>query len=80
MGLAEQTLRPRPRIPALHTQSIGAAWLPPGADAIASLTPFGCRFPIGEVAADDFHFCGQLRERGAYCAAHRQLAYAGLAS
>ncbi len=50
---------------------------PPGAAAVEALTPFGCRWPIGEVADEDFSFCGAVRLRGAYCATHRRLAYGG---
>ena len=29
-----------------------------------------CLWPIGEPGADDFHFCGEKAQRGAYCLEH----------
>jgi GcrA cell cycle regulator len=35
-----------------------------------------CKWPIGDPAADDFHFCGQACTGGKpYCAYHVQLAF-----
>ena len=35
-----------------------------------------CKWPIGDPAADDFHFCGQSTSSGKpYCAYHSQLAF-----
>jgi hypothetical protein len=42
--------------------------LTPTAIAVADLC--GCRWPIGEVGAPDFHFCNAKRRKGSYCAEH----------
>jgi GcrA cell cycle regulator len=43
------------------------------------LTDFSCRFPIGDVGSDGFHFCGAHEAdvyRGRpYCRAHANIAY-----
>ena len=44
------------------------------ADAIMSLAFKSCRYPIGAVGADDFHFCCQPRDEGSsYCTDHRAI-------
>lgn len=44
------------------------------ADAILSLGFNSCRYPIGAVGADDFHFCCKPRDEGSsYCAHHRAI-------
>lgn len=63
-----------------HASSLprpGRGPLPPGAAAISGLAEASCRWPLGEVAAEDFGFCGAPRSQGSYCTAHRGLAYAG---
>jgi GcrA cell cycle regulator len=43
-------------------------------DAIMSLAFKSCRYPIGAVGADDFHFCCEPRDEGSsYCANHRAI-------
>lgn len=41
------------------------------------LTFRSCRWPYGDVGADDFRYCGEPREAGcgSYCVAHHGLAY-----
>jgi GcrA cell cycle regulator len=44
------------------------------ADAILSLGFNSCRYPVGAVGADDFHFCCKPRDEGSsYCADHRAI-------
>lgn len=44
------------------------------ADAIMSLGFNSCRYPVGAVGADDFHFCCKPRDEGSsYCADHRAI-------
>jgi GcrA cell cycle regulator len=44
------------------------------ADAILSLGFGSCRYPVGAVGADDFHFCCKPRDEGSsYCAHHRAI-------
>lgn len=42
---------------------------------LMELTIDRCRWPIGEPSSLDFGYCGGVREVGAYCAAHAQIAY-----
>lgn len=63
--------------PSLPRPGLGP--LPPGAAAVMGLADASCRWPVGEVAEEGFGFCGAARCRGAYCADHRRLAYAGIA-
>ncbi|MEM9704858.1 MAG: GcrA family cell cycle regulator [Pseudomonadota bacterium] len=43
---------------------------------VASLRRNMCRWPIGDPASDDFHFCGEPTASGkSYCAYHAQLAF-----
>ena len=43
-------------------------------DAIMSLNFRSCRYPIGGVGADDFHFCCEPQDPGSsYCAKHRAI-------
>lgn len=45
-------------------------------DAIVSLEPFMCRWPIGDPTLVGFRFCGQRAKlNGPYCDAHRVSAY-----
>ncbi len=47
------------------------------ARAIEALT--GCKFPIGDVAAPDFHFCNATpRDGSPYCGPHCAVAYNGI--
>lgn len=42
---------------------------------LMALRPDGCRWPIGDVAREDFTFCGRPRPgRASYCASHKALA------
>ena len=57
----------------------------PKAEAAPILVPiwelqgFHCRWSFGDVKDPEEHrFCGLPKERGAYCAQHARLAYAGL--
>lgn len=43
---------------------------------VATLKGSMCKWPIGDPAKDDFHFCGQAAPTGkSYCAYHAQLAF-----
>jgi GcrA cell cycle regulator len=43
-------------------------------DAVFGLKHGDCRFPIGMVGAEDFHFCCQPQDAGSsYCAKHRAI-------
>ncbi|MEM9169561.1 MAG: GcrA family cell cycle regulator [Pseudomonadota bacterium] len=43
---------------------------------VASLSKNMCRWPIGDPATDDFHFCGKPTAVGkSYCAYHARLAF-----
>jgi GcrA cell cycle regulator len=43
-------------------------------DAVMALKANSCRFPIGIVGAEDFHFCCQPQDAGSsYCAKHRAI-------
>ena len=43
-------------------------------EAILSLKFKSCRYPIGGVGADDFHFCCEPQDEGSsYCAKHRAI-------
>ena len=43
-------------------------------DAIMSLKFNSCRYPIGGVGADDFHFCCEPQDEGSsYCKTHRAI-------
>lgn len=43
---------------------------------VATLKGNMCKWPIGDPAKDDFHFCGQASPTGKpYCAYHAQLAF-----
>lgn len=43
-------------------------------DAIMSLNFRSCRYPVGAVGADDFHFCCEPQDEGSsYCATHRAI-------
>ena len=50
--------------------------LPPS--SIVDLLPWECRFPVGELEADDFHFCGEqidYNKNKSYCSKHYSLCY-----
>jgi GcrA cell cycle regulator len=43
---------------------------------LTELTEKTCKWPIGDPAAEDFHFCGHgVEESGPYCRFHAKLAY-----
>jgi GcrA cell cycle regulator len=43
---------------------------------ITELTNNQCRWPIGDVGNEDFHFCSQTKEDGSsYCSKHNAVAY-----
>lgn len=43
---------------------------------LTQLTERTCKWPIGDPALEDFHFCGNgSRESGPYCAYHSRIAY-----
>ncbi len=47
---------------------------------LIELTEITCKWPIGDPAHDDFHFCGHKCKDGSpYCAYHVSLAYQPLA-
>lgn len=50
---------------------------PPGAPlTVFDLTDKTCRWPIGDVGVEGFHFCGATSEdESPYCAPHRRIAY-----
>jgi len=59
----------KPKIFDLGVLPWGSANLTPTAIAVIGVR--GCRFPIGDVRTDQFHFCNAKREPGkAYCPAH----------
>ncbi|MGI9401070.1 MAG: GcrA family cell cycle regulator [Rhizobiaceae bacterium] len=44
--------------------------------ALTELTEKTCKWPLGDPATDDFHFCGHdICESGPYCRYHAKLAY-----
>jgi hypothetical protein len=51
--------------------------LPPGARAVGDLQVDQCRWPIGDLAADDFAFCCAPRLKGSYCLSHADLSRRG---
>ena len=56
-----------------------AALADPGlttAEKVCALAPGACRWPCGDPARPDFHFCGGPVARGPYCEHHRAMAYA----
>lgn len=62
----------RPRcMPGPYSSTL--AYLPTAAQAVADLLPNACRWPVGELADPDFHFCAAPRLRGSYCAVHRAM-------
>lgn len=84
LELAEQSRKRQREIDALKQAEAYAAKLDaiapikPGAkstsDAIMSLGFRSCRYPVGAVGADDFHFCCKPRdEDSSYCADHRAI-------
>lgn len=84
LKLAEQSRKRQLEIQALKRAEAYAAKLDaiapvkPGAkstsDAIMSLGFNSCRYPVGAVGADDFHFCCKPRdEDSSYCADHRAI-------
>ena len=47
-----------------------------GKATVSSIGNGQCKWPIGDPASDDFHFCGQSTTGGKpYCAYHTQLAF-----
>jgi GcrA cell cycle regulator len=47
-------------------------------DSILDLSPWQCRYPIGDLRENDFHFCGETVEANkgrSYCAEHYKLCY-----
>jgi GcrA cell cycle regulator len=69
-----QPARPQPRsalrdLPPVTDLSIGKA-------TVSSIGSDQCKWPIGDPASEDFHFCGQSTTGGKpYCAYHVQLAF-----
>ena len=65
-----ETLEPttRPSIGRFDWQAPTA--LLPGARAVMALVDRDCRWPMGRVDDDTFHFCGARRVRGSYCGQH----------
>lgn len=49
-----------------------------GAASILSVRRFDCRWPYGDPLQPGFSLCGCRVHRGAYCAAHADLAYRGV--
>jgi GcrA cell cycle regulator len=43
--------------------------------SILDLTDRVCKWPIGDVQSEDFHFCGADRTYGSYCTYHAKIAY-----
>lgn len=54
--------------------------LPPveGRESILSVRRFDCRWPYGDPRKPGFRLCGHTVDRGAYCAAHAEVAYRGV--
>ncbi|MEE4212034.1 MAG: GcrA family cell cycle regulator [Parvularcula sp.] len=71
---AAPTPRPQPRsalrdLPPVTDLSLGKA-------TVSSIGNDQCKWPIGDPASEDFHFCGQSTTGGKpYCAYHVQLAF-----
>ena len=64
--------------PELKTPITGLENLYPGIDrpTVSSIDGNQCKWPIGDPARDDFHFCGQPTLSGkSYCAYHARLAF-----
>lgn len=45
---------------------------------LMELTEDRCRWPIGEPGLETVVYCGEVREIGAYCAAHARIAYVSM--
>lgn len=64
--------------PAPEPEPIREVELPPGErHTILTLTERTCKWPIGDPAAEDFHFCGRAKrpDDGPYCRQHARIAY-----
>ena len=45
------------------------------AEKVCALAPDACRWPCGDPARPDFHFCGSPVAKKPYCEHHRAMAY-----
>ena len=83
-----RTERPRlpmaPKVPSVRTQMVAAPvveedplTLSDGSHAtVLNISDRMCRWPIGDPAATEFHFCGHSPKSGSpYCEAHARKAY-----
>ena len=65
--------------PSVLARAKAAALAGPGlstAEKVCALAPDACRWPRGDPARPDFHFCGSPVARKPYCEHHRAMAYA----
>lgn len=61
------------RVSSISLDSLGFASDRP---TVSSIGTNQCKWPIGDPASEDFHFCGQSASSGKpYCAYHSQLAF-----
>ena len=74
---SRRTARRQLRIPpALSLSACGTGPAPSdGTATVVSIRHGQCRWPLGEPGAADFALCGRPAVRGAYCAAHAEIAY-----
>jgi len=66
-----------PRRPSIRLRLLLRTERPPGGPlTVLDLTDKTCRWPIGDVGVEGFHFCGAGPEdESPYCAPHRRTAY-----
>lgn len=78
-AIAEEFRRAKPRPPRARPKAPPATATrrapAEGVATVLSVRPGQCRWPIGEPRAPGFALCGRAAVRGAYCAAHAELAY-----
>src|ERR1700744_3127574 len=67
----------RSHLPAVPVVEEDHLTLEDGSDAtVLTISPRMCRWPIGDPAATEFHFCGRSPKSGSpYCEAHARKAY-----
>ncbi len=74
---ARTTPKP-PRVRSASVSSSGAGCdrlQETGRASLLTVSRHQCRWPIGDPRSPAFSFCGRSTVRGAYCAAHAQIAY-----
>jgi GcrA cell cycle regulator len=68
-AISTSPLPPEPKVPAKRFNGEYAT--------VLTIRDGLCRWPIGDPAKKDFHFCGQ-DTKAVYCAAHHAIAYQGV--